>query len=114
MFLYDIKILLIIYLMNLPHINFLVKFVLNHNKDYINQYLNIDKNVYINYGQKTMNDFLQEYEINHMKDDDISLWECGHKRPDLKPAIYHPNQHGYKLYIDYLFKEILPKQYNFK
>jgi hypothetical protein len=84
------------------------------NKDYVNPYLKIDKNVYLNYGEKTMNDFLQEYEINHMKEDDISLWECGHKRPDLVPAIYHPNQHGYKLYIDYLFKEILPKQYKFE
>ena len=83
------------------------------NPNYVNEYLTIDKNVYLNYGGKTMNDFLQEYEINHMKEDDISIWECGHKRPDLKPAIFHPNQHGYKLYIDYLFKEILPKQYKF-
>lgn len=84
------------------------------NKKYVDQYLNIDKNIYLNYGEKTMNDFLQEYEIKYIKEDEISLWECGHKRPDLVPAIYHPNQHGYKLYADYLFKEILPKQYKFE
>lgn len=84
------------------------------NKKYVDKYLNIDKNVYLNYDGKTMNDVLQEYEINHMKEDDISIWEMGHKRPDLVPAIYHPNQHGYKLYADYLFKDILPKQYNFQ
>lgn len=84
------------------------------NKDYVNQKLNVDKNVYINYGEKTMNDFLQEYEINHIKENNISVWECGYRRPDLNFAIYHPNQHGYKLYAKYLFKKVLPKQYKFQ
>jgi hypothetical protein len=83
-------------------------------KNYVSEHLHIDKNVYITYGEKTMNDMLQEYEINNIKDAELSLWECGHRRPDLKPAIYHPNQHGYKLIIDYVFKDVLPSHYQFK
>lgn len=80
---------------------------------YVNKSLDIDTDVYINYGKQTLNDILQEYEINNIKDDEPSIWENGCRRPDLHSAIYHPNQHGYKIIVDYLFKEILPKQYTF-
>jgi hypothetical protein len=80
---------------------------------YVNGHLNIDTNVYVNYGKQTMNEFLQQYEINHITNDKVSIWENGYRRPDLKSLIYHPNQHGYKLYIDYLFKKLLHTQYTF-
>jgi len=80
-------------------------------KKYINQYLNIDKDIYINYGDKTINDFLIEYEIKNIKENDNPIWENGNRRPDL--GIAHPNQNGYKLIIDYIFKDILSKQYKF-
>jgi hypothetical protein len=82
-------------------------------KKYINKYLNIDKNIYINYGDKTMNDFLIEYEIKNIKENDTPIWENGDRRPDLRGIINHPNQYGYKIIIDYIFKDILSKQYNF-
>jgi hypothetical protein len=82
-------------------------------KKYINQYLNIDKDIYINYGDKTMNDFLIEYEIKNIKENDNPIWKNGNRRPDLGGGIAHPNQNGYKLIIDYIFKDILSKQYKF-
>lgn len=83
------------------------------NPKFVKKYYNVDKNIYINYGDKTMNDFLIEYEIKNVKDDDIGVWQNGIKRPDLKGGISHPNQHGYKLIVDYLFQYVLPKQYKF-
>jgi hypothetical protein len=82
-------------------------------KKYINQYLNIDKDIYINYGDKTINDFLIEYEIKNIKENDNPIWENGNRTPDLGGGIAHPNQNGYKLIIDYIFKDILSKQYKF-
>jgi hypothetical protein len=83
-------------------------------KKYVSENLNIDKNVYITFGEKSMNDFLIEYEIKHIKENDIPIWENGDRRPDLKGfGAGHPNQHGYKLIIDYIFKDILSKQYKF-
>jgi len=80
---------------------------------YVNKNLDIDTNVYVNYGKQTINEILQEYEINNIKEGELSIWEDGCRRPDLNSAIYHPNQHGYKVLVDYLFKEVLPKQYTF-
>jgi hypothetical protein len=74
----------------------------------------VDKNVYITYGNKTMNDYLIKYEIKNCKNDEIGVWEYGNKRPDLAGKIFHPNQHGYKIYIDYLFNQILKNKYSFK
>jgi hypothetical protein len=83
-------------------------------KKYVNENLNIDKNVYITFGEKSMNDFLLEYETKHIKENDNPIWENGDRRPDSKGfGAGHPNQHGYKLIIDYIFKDILSKQYNF-
>jgi hypothetical protein len=60
-----------------------------------------------------MNDFLIEYEIKNIKENDTPIWENGDRRPDLRGIINHPNQYGYKIIIDYIFKDILSKQYNF-
>jgi hypothetical protein len=83
------------------------------NPNFVKETYNIDKDVYINYADKTMNQFLIEYEIKHIKDNELSIWENGKRRPDLKGEIFHPNQHGYELYVDYLFNNILPKKYQF-
>ena len=83
-------------------------------KKYIKPGYTIDKSIYTNYYGVNMHQWLVEYEKKYIKENEISVWECGHRRPDLVGKIYHPNQHGYKLYIDYLFKEILSKQYNFE
>jgi hypothetical protein len=61
-----------------------------------------------------MNDFLIEYEINNVKNNQTSVWEHGFRRPDLNSVIYHPNHHGYKIYVDYLFDKVIPQQYKFK
>jgi len=83
-------------------------------KTFVSENLNIDKNVYITFGEKSMNDFLIEYETKHIKENDTPIWENGDRRPDLKGlGIGHPNQHGYKLIIDYIFNDILSKQYKF-
>ena len=83
------------------------------NSNFAKQTYKVDKDVYINYGEKTMNQYLIEYEINNIKDTDIGLWEYRKRRPDLEGKIYHPNQHGYEIYVDYLFTKILPKKYEF-
>tara|TARA_R110000868_G_scaffold263376_1_gene522015 strand:- start:529 stop:1437 length:909 start_codon:yes stop_codon:yes gene_type:complete len=84
------------------------------NPKYVKDTYNVNTDVYINYNGKTMNEVLIDYEIKNIKEDEISLWEIGHKRPDLVNKIYHPNQHGYKIYVDYLFTEVLPTMYDFK
>lgn len=84
------------------------------NPIHVDENLNIDENVYINYGKKTMNEYLIEYEIKNIKDSDIGIWEWGIHRPDLNGKIVHPNQHGIKIYVDYLFKEFLPNHYKFQ
>lgn len=83
------------------------------NPKYVKETYNVDKDIYINYSGKTMNEFLIEYEIKNIKDNEPSLWESGKRRPDLESAIWHPNQHGYEVYVDYLFTQVLPKKYKF-
>jgi hypothetical protein len=83
------------------------------NPSYVSPNLNIDNDIYINYSKKTMNRYLIDYEINNITKNDISIWECGHRRPDLNGKIYHPNQHGYEIYVNYLFDKILSKKYKF-
>lgn len=84
------------------------------NPVYVDKNLHIDNNIYINYSKKTMNDFLIEHEINNVKNNQTSVWEHGFRRPDLNNVIYHPNHHGYKIYVDYLFDKVIPQQYKFK
>ena len=83
------------------------------NPKYTKETFYVDKDVYINFDDKTMNDYLIDYEINNIKQDELSLWESSKRRPDLEGNIYHPNQHGYEIYVDYLFTKILPKKYKF-
>lgn len=84
------------------------------NPTFTKELYSVDKDIYINYGEKTMNQFLIDYEIENIKDNEVSLWECGWKRPDLANKIYHPNQHGIELYVDYLFNNFLLKKYKFE
>lgn len=83
------------------------------NPKYVKETFIVDKDIYINYGDKTMNEFLIEHEINNIKEDELSLWENSKRRPDLEGKVYHPNQHGYVVYVDYLFTQVLPKKYKF-
>lgn len=80
--------------------------------EYVHKQLNIDTDIYINYNTQTMKEFLEEHETNYIKRDEIQLWECGFRSSDGHLAL-HPNQHGYKLYIDHIFKEFLSTQYLF-
>jgi len=84
------------------------------NKEFVKPTYLVDKSIYVNYGEIHMHQWLTNYEKKYIKENELSVWEFGKTRPDLVNKIYHPNQHGYKLYIDYLFKHILSKQYNFE
>lgn len=63
--------------------------------------------------QKKFQKNLIENEIKNVNKDNISIWEWGQKRPDLSGSICHANQHGYKIFIDYLFDNFLDKKYEF-
>ena len=82
-------------------------------EDFVQDGFGIDKDVYISYKSKSLTDVLTEYEIKNVKEDEVGVWEWGHKRPDLTGKIYHANQFGYKIFIDYLFENFLNKQYDF-
>lgn len=72
---------------------------------------NVDTEIYISYKSKSLTDVLYEYEDKHIKETDkVSLWEWGQYKP--KQTI-HANQHGYKVFIDYLFDNFINKKYEF-
>lgn len=72
---------------------------------------NIDKDVYVSYKSKSLTDVLYEYEDKNVKEGDVGVWEWGYYKPELT---MHANQHGYKVFIDYLFDNFLNKKYEFQ
>jgi hypothetical protein len=67
--------------------------------------------MYISYKSKSLTDVLYEYEDKYIKESDkVSLWEWGQYKPK---QTTHANQHGYKIFIDYLFNNFLNKKYEF-
>lgn len=81
---------------------------------YLNEFFRIDTDIYITHKKNSMIDYLMEYERNSSEEFENGIWEMGYKRPDLENKLYHPNQHGYKLYVDYLFNSFLYKKFKFK
>lgn len=80
---------------------------------YISELYNVDTDMYISFKSKSLTDVLTEYEIKNVKEGDVGVWEWGYKRPDLNGKIYHANQYGYKIFVDYLFDNFLDKKYEF-
>lgn len=83
------------------------------NPKYINPLYEVNLEMYINYGSITMHEWLMEYEKNNYTEDSkFSVWEWGKIFPK-HDEIYHPNQHGYSAYINYLFENFIDNKYNF-
>jgi len=77
-----------------------------------NDKLDIDTNVYLTYGEEDLHTYVDRYEReNGTYNDEVSYWECGHTQPIPDGRIYHPNQHGYELWIDYMYDRWLSKWY---
>lgn len=74
----------------------------------------IDTDTYITFGRGSMKDWLVDYEKRCVSDNQVSVWERGYRRPDLDSTIYHPNQHGYEAWIDWMFNRYLLKRFKFK
>ena len=98
------------------------------NPKFVNEFYNVDTDMYINYGKKTFRNMLVDYEFENYTNlpKKITVWEnqlsfpCfsskdGGKRKDrYSGPIYHPNQHGYKVLFDYLVENYLNKRYEIK
>lgn len=77
-----------------------------------NDKLDIDTNVYLTYGEENLHTYIDRYEReNGTYNDEVSYWECGQTQPIANGKIYHPNQHGYELWIDYMYQRWLSKWY---
>jgi hypothetical protein len=73
---------------------------------------NVDNDMYISYESKSLTDVLYEYEDKKIKESDkFRIWEWGMYKP---LQVIHANQHGYKIFVDYLFENFLDKRYEFK
>ena len=94
---------------------------------FINEFYNVDTEMYINYNKKTFRDMLVDYEMeNFTTADNITVWECNNKFPCLSESqtikgkkvdrysgpIFHPNQHGYKFLFDYILENHIKPKYN--
>lgn len=72
----------------------------------------IDTDMYLTYGDKDLHTYINDYEdtygpYNHI----TSYWECNQTNPRGEGMIFHPNQHGYELWIDYMYDRWLSKWY---
>ena len=77
-----------------------------------NDKLEIDTDVYLTYGDEDLHSYIDRYEReNGTYRDDVSYWECEGTHPSFSNNIYHPNQHGYELWIDYMYDRWLSKWY---
>ena len=100
------------------------------NSKFVNEFYEVDENMYINYNKKTCRDILIDYEFeNYNTADKITVWEETNTFPCLTASkdklkfqkdgdrysgpIFHPNQHGYKILFDYL-SEHIDKSYKIK
>lgn len=83
-------------------------------ENFVKNTYEVDTNVYISYKSKSFCDILTEYEIKNVKENDIGIWEWNYKRPDLNNTVIHANQHGYKVFVDYMFDNYLDTHYRFK
>lgn len=79
-------------------------------EDFVQDGFNVDTEMYISYKSKSLTDVLYEYEDKNVKEGDVGVWEWGYYKPELT---MHANQHGYKVFIDYLFDNFLNKKYEF-
>jgi len=74
--------------------------------------LDIDTNMYLTYGDRDLHTYINDYEDEHGPyNDTTSYWECHQTNPRGQGQIYHPNQHGYELWIDYMYDRWLSKWY---
>jgi len=77
-----------------------------------NDKLEIDTNIYLTYGDEDLHTYIDRYEReNGTYRDNVSYWECSGAHPSFSNNIYHPNQHGYELWIDYMYDRWLSKWY---
>lgn len=77
-----------------------------------NDKLDIDTDVYLTYNDEDLHTYVDRYEReNGTYNDKVSYWECSQTQPIAKGKIYHPNQHGYELWIDYMYDRWLSKWY---
>lgn len=80
-------------------------------EDFVQDGFNINRDMYISYKSKSLIDVLYEYEDKNIKEGEVSVWEYGQYKPT---QIIHANQHGYKVFVDYLFDKFLYKKYEFE
>ena len=74
--------------------------------------LDIDTKIYLTYGEDDVHTYINTYERENGKyRHDMSYWECQQTQPLTKGTIHHPNQHGYELWIDYMYNRWLSKWY---
>ena len=77
-----------------------------------NDKLDIDTDVYLTYNDEDLHTYVDRYEReNGTYNDKVSYWECRQTQPIANGKIYHPNQHGYELWIDYMYERWLSKWY---
>lgn len=82
-------------------------------KNFTNPTFQVDKDIYISYESKSLTDVLYEYEDKNIKEGEVSVWEWGYYKPELTKHSMHANQHGYKVFVDYLFDNFINKKYEF-
>jgi len=77
-----------------------------------NKNLEVDTDVYLTYNNEDLHTYIDQYEReNGTYNDKVSYWECGQTQPIINGKIFHPNQHGYELWIDYMYERWLSKWY---
>lgn len=77
-----------------------------------NDNLDIDTDIYFTYNDEDLHTYVDRYEKeNGTYNDEVSYWECGLTQPIANGKIYHPNQHGYELWINYMYERWLSKWY---
>lgn len=98
-----------------PHLNihFFDLFESYVDKNFVGNDYEVDKNIYLTYGEDDLHTFIAKHEKENgmIIDEVLSYWEVGNSYPIKYNKIFHPNQHGYKLWIDYMYDKWLSKKY---
>lgn len=98
-----------------PHLNihFFDLFEPYVDKNFVSKNYSVDKNIYLTYDENDLHTFIAKHEEKNGEiiDGILSYWECGNSYPIKENKIHHPNQHGYKLWIDYMYNKWLKKKY---
>jgi hypothetical protein len=84
------------------------------NPSYVNDWYDVDTQMYVTYGKETMHQTLLKYEKStYTSNSPYSIWEYAEVKFPPIDIIYHPNQFGYEYYVDYLWNNHISKQYKF-